>query len=201
MKTRYQPLESARPSGLNGISDEQIKDHWELYLGYVKQTNTLLDELETFQKAGQGSSLSCADRRRRLGFEFNGMIMHESYFQAMTSEKEHNSIENARELAEGLIYNFGSIDAWSTDFKSIGKTRGIGWVVMGQNPRNGELLNYFVQEHENGQIAGFSPILVMDVWEHAYMLDYKASGRGEYVEAFVKNINWKIVNDRYKRNE
>jgi Fe-Mn family superoxide dismutase len=189
--TEYTVREELKPSGLNGISDEQINDHWGLYKGYVAQTNTLLKELaERRGDAGAGY----ADRRRRLGFEYNGMVLHEYYFANLKANVKMNE---GSELGRAIASSFGSIDAWKNDFAATGKTRGIGWAILYFDGTTGHLNNHFVQLHEDGNIGGFQPVLVMDVWEHAYMVDHRAGGRANYIDAFLSNVDWDVVQNRY----
>lgn len=189
----YTVREELKPSGLSGISDDQINDHWGLYKGYVAQTNGLLKELAAMREAGQGGSLAYADRRRRFGFEYNGMVLHEFYFGNLSHGQ---SLNGSGALAAALAANFGSVDAWKADFANTGKTRGIGWAVLAYDPATGGLTNHFIQLHEDGNIAGFQPILVLDVFEHAYMVDHRAGGRAAYIEAFLGNVSWDVVEAR-----
>ena len=192
--TEYTVREELKPSGLNGISDDQINDHWGLYKGYVAQTNTLLKELATLRERGDGGSLAYADRRRRLGFEYNGMVLHEYYFGNLTNGQSLNA---SGELAKALTASFGSVEAWKADFANAGKTRGIGWAVLYFDGTTGALCNHFVQLHEDGNIGGFQPLLVLDVFEHAYMVDHRAGGRGAYIDAFLGNVAWSVAEERY----
>ena len=192
---KYEVQEHFKPASLNGISDAQINDHWNLYKGYVAQVNKLNEELIELAKNGKADSLAYADRRRRYGFEYNGMILHEYYFANLTSKITDLSDSP---LKKAIEITWGSYESWLKDFINTGKTRSIGWAILYADPRTGQLINVFVQEHKIGQIAGFIPILVMDVWEHAYMVDHKAGGRLDYIEAFIKNINWKECEKRYK---
>lgn len=185
-----------KPVGLAGISDAQIDDHWKLYEGYVKQTNTLRKELADLAQQGQGASLAYADRRRRFGFEMNGMVLHELYFGALANESSplaDGALKKAIEAA------WGSYDQWKADFCNTGKSRGIGWAVLYMDPTTKQLINCFILDHDMGHIAGFTPLLVMDVWEHAYMVDHKAGGRADYIDAFMKNVNWDVVEERFER--
>lgn len=186
--------EHLMPHGLNGISEEQIKQHWELYKGYVAQSNQLHAEIQKHIKAGTTDSPACADRRRRYGFEFNGMVLHEYYFGNMKGKSEPL---RQGEFLNAIIKQYGSFGKWKEDFINTGKMRGIGWAIMVYDPANGLLTNIFVADHEIGNIAGFCPILVMDVWEHAYMVDHKATQRPDYITEFMKNIYWEILEDRY----
>jgi len=191
----YTAQEKLKPQALVGISTEQIDDHWNLYKGYVNQVNTLNAELATLRAAGQTGSLAYADRRRRYGFEYNGMVLHEYYFG--------NLINNQNPLASGDLLKkvtaaFGSYETWKQDFEAAAKSRAIGWAILYADTTTGELTNHFIAEHGNGNVAGFAPILVLDVWEHAYMVDHSSAGRGDYIAAFMKNINWDVVQERYE---
>lgn len=196
----YKEKLELKPTGLINITDDQINDHWKLYVGYVNNVNKLNEELKELAAQGKAAGLTYADRRRRYGFEYNGMILHEYYFENLTSDKKSSDIKNLdnSKLKEKIISTWGSFENWLEDFKNTGKTRGIGWAILYADQSNGELTNQFIHEHQNGIITDFKPILVMDVWEHAYMVDHKADGRAAYIEAFIKNINWNIVNNRYK---
>lgn len=173
----YSVKENLKPSGLVGISDRQINDHWKLYEGYVKQVNNLPK-----------------DSRHRYGFEYNGVVLHEYYFENLTPNGTPFSAKS--ELKELIEKTWGSFNEWKDDFIKTGKTRGIGWAILYFDPVTKKLTNNFVREHGNGHIAGFKPLLVMDVWEHAYMVDHKAGGRADYIDAFMKNINWEVVEKR-----
>jgi superoxide dismutase, Fe-Mn family len=190
----YKVQEQLKPSGLNGISEMQILDHWNLYKGYVTQVNTLNKELESLVKEGKSDSLAFADRRRRYGFEYNGMVLHEYYFGNLTSQ---TTTLDPKGLKQELEKTWGSYDLWLADFVNTGKTRGIGWAILYIDPTTGQLSNIFVVDHQDGNIAGFVPLLVMDVWEHAYMVDHKSGGRADYIKAFVQNINWQVVEKRF----
>lgn len=186
--------ESLKPHGLEGISEEQIEQHWQLYKGYVAQVNQLHEDLLVLKNEGKQKSALYADRRRRYGFEYNGMVLHEYYFGNLKNDKK----EPSPTLKQAIEKEFGSYNEWLDDFKESGKTRGIGWALLVMDPSTKELLNIFVADHELGTLTGFIPLLVMDVWEHAYMVDHKATERTAYIEAFVSNIHWEVVNKRYE---
>lgn len=192
---KYAVREELKPKGLDGISDAQIEDHWALYKGYVAQTNGLREELAGLRAAGKSTELAYADRRRRFGFEYNGMVLHEYYFgnlKAGVKPKDDSAFLKA------VVAQFGSFDNFKADLANAGKSRSIGWAITYLDPTTGALNNHFVQLHEEGNVAGFQPVLVMDVWEHAYMVDHKAGGRPAYIEAFFKNVNWDAVDARFK---
>ena len=183
--------------GLDGISDEQIDEHLQLYAGYVKQVNALTDELDDLRGRGRASArdLAFAELTRRLGFEYDGMIFHEYYFANLRADVEPKPRPSSR-IARALVESFSSVEAWRTDFQAIGAFRGVGWVMLGEDPASRRLTNYWITLHQDGVPAGFKPILVMDVWEHAFMRDYKATERGRYVDAFLRNVDWEVVERR-----
>lgn len=192
---KYDVKTGLKPSNLNGISQNQIDQHWKLYEGYVAQTNALREELETLRKEGKGGTPLYADRRRRFGFEYNGMVLHEYYFgnlKAGMAEPAEGS-----PLRKALTEQYGSFDAFKDDFAKTGASRSIGWAILYLDPATRALNNHFVQLHEEGNVAGFVPILVMDVWEHAYMVDHGAGGRADYIKAFLSNVDWQVAEKRF----
>jgi Fe-Mn family superoxide dismutase len=193
--TAYTSREELKPKGLDGISDNQIEQHWALYKGYVTQTNALRDELAKMRAEGKSGEMAYADRRRRFGFEYNGMVLHEWYFGNL---KAGVAAKAEGAFAKAVAEQFGSFDAWKADFAGTGKSRSIGWAICFFDPATGAINNHFVQLHEEGDIAGFLPLCVMDVWEHAYMVDFKATERPAYVDAFFKNVNWDVVEARFE---
>ena len=184
--------------GLQGISDETLELHFKLYAGYVKGTNALtakIDEILKDGKVDQEEMPAYSEITRRLGFEYNGMVLHELYFENLTRNSDARTAATFRERVER---SFGSFDVWKTDFAGIGNMRGVGWAICYENPTNGRLSNHWITLHENGNVAGFRPIVVMDVWEHAYLLDH-GSERAKYVDAFFANVAWDVVSGRLRR--
>ena len=183
--------------GLDGISDKQVEEHLALYAGYVKQVNTLNEELAKLRAEGKasGKNPAFAELTRRLGFEYDGMILHEYYFSNLRRAAEPQPSPGSA-LARALGESFGSVDQWREEFQAIGDTRGIGWVILFEDPVTDRLSNHWVSLHQEGILAGFKPLLVMDVWEHAFMRDYKASEKAKYVEAFFRNVDWAMVERR-----
>jgi Fe-Mn family superoxide dismutase len=200
-KLTYQPKEF-NLSGLTGISDKTLEMHFKLYQGYVKETNKLTEKISEFLadgKVDQEEMPAYSELTRRLGFEYNGMVLHEYYFGNMKRQGniDPDKTSTFYKLAE---QSFGSYDIWKADFTSVGKMRGVGWAICNQNPANGALSNHWVSLHETGNVAGFAPVLVMDVWEHAFILDYAPADRPKYIEAFFSNIDWAAVEARLKVN-
>ncbi|HET6973837.1 MAG TPA: superoxide dismutase [Pyrinomonadaceae bacterium] len=197
----YQPRQF-NLSGLKGISDQTLEMHFKLYEGYVKETNNLTNRITEFIKDGnvdQEEMPAYSELTRRLGFEYNGMVLHEYYFDNLQSGGGTGDPSKTSQLVKAAEATFGSYDIWKADFVGIGKMRGVGWAICNQNPANGRISNHWITLHETGNVAGFNPILVMDVWEHAFLLDYKPAERPKYIEAFFSNVNWNAVEDRLKK--
>jgi Fe-Mn family superoxide dismutase len=193
----YKPQSFDHLTGLQGISDAQVKEHLELYAGYVKNVNALNGGLAEIRGKGKpsGTDPEFAEVTRRLGYEYNGMILHEYYFSNLKKGADP-APPSSSGLAQALNSAFPSIDKWKEDFQAIGGMRGIGWVILFEDPATHQLSNHWVSMHQNGIPAGFKPLLVMDVWEHAFMRDYKATEKAKYVEAFFRNVDWQMVERR-----
>ena len=187
---------------LDGISDDQISEHLKLYAGYVKQVNKLNEELSELLGHGKasGTSPEFAELTRRLGFEYNGMILHEYYFSNLRKAADPRPQANSG-LAQALSESFGSVELWQTDFQAMGDMRGIGWVILFEDPATTRLTNHWITLHQDGVPAGFKPLLVMDVWEHAFMRDYQATDKAKYVQAFFRNIDWQMVERRLEEDK
>jgi Fe-Mn family superoxide dismutase len=187
-------------SGLKGISDQTLEMHFKLYEGYVKETNNLSERIAEFLKDGkvdQEEMPLYSELKRRIGFEFNGMVLHEYYFENL--KKGGNAEpERTSSFYKAAAASFGSYEVWKADFAGVGKMRGVGWAMCYENPANGRLSNHWISLHQTGEVAGFNPVLVMDVWEHAFLLDYKPADRPKYIEAFFSNMNWSAVEARLK---
>ncbi|MDT4965332.1 MAG: superoxide dismutase, Fe-Mn family [Acidobacteriota bacterium] len=190
-------------SGLNGISDQTLEMHFKLYEGYVKGTNDLNQRIADILADGvvdQDEMPAYSELTRSLGFEYNGMVLHEYYFENMERDGSGDPDRNS-DFYRATVDSFGSYEVWKAAFMSIGKMRGVGWAICYQNPTNGALSNHWISLHEAGNVAGFYPVLVMDVWEHAYLLDYTPAGRPKYIEAFFSNIDWHAVDRRVQWKE
>ena len=182
-------------SGLKGISDRTLEMHLSLYEGYVKNANALTERLAemTHKKKASAKDPAFAELTRRLGFEYGGMVLHEYYFdnlapngKGIISDETKNAIEK----------NFTTFENWKANFAAVGEMRGVGWAILYQDPLSQQLSNHWIALHHIGVPSGFKPILVMDVCEHAYLLDYRPSERNKYIEAFFSNINWDVIQQR-----
>jgi superoxide dismutase, Fe-Mn family len=187
-------------SGLQGISDKTLEMHFKLYEGYVKGVNDLNERIAEMLRDGrvdQDEVPAYSELTRRLGFEYNGMVLHEHYFQNL--QKQGTGMPSSDSgFVKGAERTFGSYDLWKTDFVGVGKMRGVGWAICYQDPNTGMISNHWITLHETGNVSGFIPILVMDVWEHAFILDYAPADRPKYIEAFFSNINWQAVESRLR---
>jgi Fe-Mn family superoxide dismutase len=181
-------------ANLNGISAEQIDQHLKLYAGYVKNTNLLNEQLGELIRAGDTTSPRFGELTRRLGFEYNGMRLHEYYFDNMKGGA--SEMDSSSRLAAAIAASFGDFETWKADFFGIGKMRGVGWAILAQDPFTAKLSNHWITLHEEGNVAGFQPLLVMDIWEHAFTVDYKPTERAKYIDAFYTNIDWAKVDSR-----
>jgi Fe-Mn family superoxide dismutase len=188
----YTAKEYVRLIGMAGFSEALLKNHFTLYQGYVTNTNKVLTILEQMLKEGKAATPEFAELKRRVGWEFNGMRLHEYYFDNLGGTAPLNM---GGILAKKLAESFGSVDTWEKDFRATGAMRGIGWTVLYQDSVDGRLINFWINEHDEGHPAGCMPLLVMDVFEHAFMLDYGLK-RADYIEAFFKNIDWKAAEAR-----
>jgi len=187
-------------SGLDGISDKTLEMHFGLYQGYVKNTNMLTEQLlEMVQRRkAAAANPAYAETKRHLGFEYGGMVLHEYYFGNLAAKGKGKP---SKEFVEALDQSFGNFEAWRTDFTAVGNLRGVGWAVLYEDPVNDQLSNHWIELHQQGVPSGFKPILVMDVWEHAFLLDYKPSEKAKYIEAFFSNVNWDVVNEAFRSSE
>ena len=178
--------------GMEGFSETLLSNHFTLYQGYVSNTNKLHELLSNQEK--DATNPEYAELKRRFGFEFNGMRLHEYYFENLGGK---TPLDKKGSIAKKLAEAYGSYEAWEQDFRATGAMRGIGWTILYQDNTSGWLFNQWINEHEVGHLAGCKPILVMDVFEHAFMTDYGLK-RADYIAAFFKNINWKEVESRLK---
>jgi superoxide dismutase, Fe-Mn family len=180
--------------GMEGFSEILLKNHFTLYQGYVTNTNKVFDTLDQMLKGDKTGTPEFAELKRRLGWEFNGMRLHEYYFGNLGGKTQ---LDNNGRLAKKMLEDFGSYEAWEKDFRATGSMRGIGWTVLYQDIATRRLINFWINEHDVSHPAGCNPLLIMDVFEHAFMLDYGLK-RADYIAAFFKNIDWAAVEARIK---
>lgn len=184
----YEAKDFSALLGTQGFSDELLQDHFKLYNGYVKNTNNAV-ELMKQHKGGY----EFGEIKRRFGWEFSGMRLHEYYFGNMT--KDGGAMDLSPELSAKIEQDFGSVDAWLEDFKATGSMRGIGWVICYYDAIGDRIHNTWINEHDLGNLPGATPLLVMDVFEHAFIRDYGLN-KADYISAFMNAVNWQEVNKR-----
>lgn len=192
----YELQDYSRILGMDGISDETLKNHFKLYQGYLNNTNTLLEKTAQLLNEGKDRTPEYAELRRRLGFEFNGMRLHEYYFENL---KGNGNPDTNSLIYQQITNDFGNFDQWKKDFISTGMMRGVGWAILFYDTRANRLINNWITLHETNVLPGVQPLLVMDVWEHAFYIDFQAD-RGSYVDAFMRNLNWAEIAKRFEAN-
>jgi superoxide dismutase, Fe-Mn family len=177
---------------LKGLSAKQIEVHLKLYVGYVKNVNAITAKIDELKTDSEANALALSELKRRFGFEFNGMRLHELYFEALGGDGQASG-----SLVDALAKQWGSFDTWLAEFKAMSAMRGIGWVLLTFDPKAQLFHHVWVSDHELGHLAGLPIILAMDMWEHAFMVDYVPAQKADYVSAFLQNLNWDVLNARY----
>ncbi len=180
--------------GMSGWNQDLLLMHLTLYQGYVKNTNLILDEITELNKNGSNKSYNYGALKRRLGWEFDGMRLHELYFESLSKDSNKGNLNASME--QQIKKDFGSVESWKEDFIATGLIRGIGWVILYKDAITGKLYNVWVNEHDVGHLAQGNPLLVMDVFEHAYITQFSLD-RIKYIDLFFKSLNWEIVNERW----
>lgn len=180
--------------GMPGFSNTLLNNHFTLYQGYVNNTNKVMELLAGMVKDGKEGTPEFAELKRRQGWEFNGMRLHELYFSNLGGDGD---MSKAPKLMKKKAEQFGDVATCAKDFKATASMRGIGWVIMYQDIESGLLFNQWINEHDVGHPAGGNPILVLDVFEHAFITDYGLK-RADYIEAFFKNVKWDVVEKRLR---
>ncbi len=181
--------------GTPGFSDTALNNHFTLYGGYVTNANKVADLLAAMMTEGKTGTPEYNELKRRFGWEFNGMRIHEYYFGSMT-RSTGSGLNKDSVLFKKIVEDFGSWEAWEKDFKATATMRGIGWAILYHDPEANRLFNVWVNEHDLGHLGGCKILLPIDVFEHAYITDYGLK-RADYVEAFMKAVDWNIVSERF----
>lgn len=181
--------------GIKGFSDQLLKNHFTLYQGYVTNINKLIESLNVLSSTEKTGTPEFAELKRRFGWEFNGLRLHELYFGNL--KKGGVKINRGSELFKKIAENFGSFEKWGKDFRAAGLMRGIGWVILYYDPIGKKLFNVWINEHDTGHLSGCEPLLILDVFEHAFMIDYGLK-KADYLEAFFGAIDWSTAINRFK---
>ena len=192
---KYQAMNFEKLLGTEGFSNQLLNNHFTLYNGYVTNTNKLMEEFAELEKQGKAGTPEFAEMKRRFGWEFDGMRLHELYFGNMA--KGGSAPDKGAKLLAKINEDFGSFENWEKMFKATGAMRGIGWAILYYDSVGNQLLNTWINEHDTGHLATATPILIMDVFEHAFMTDYGLK-RADYIEAFFKAIDWSVAQKRFE---
>ncbi len=195
MQAEYAVNDYSSLLGMPGFRDELLKMHFKLYEGYVKNTNLLLKSLKEYSMETPIDIYSFGALNRRFGWEFDGMRLHEFYFDNLGGK---TPLAKDSVLSRALVDQFGSYETWKKNFGDIAMMRGIGWVILCRDPQTGRLMNVWIAEHDLGHLAGAEPLLVLDVWEHAYLTQFGLDRAG-YIDTFFKNIDWNVVQQRFEK--
>jgi Fe-Mn family superoxide dismutase len=183
---------------LKGISAKTIEEHMKLYQGYVKNANLIYEKAGEYMKDGEKNAYAINELLRRLSFEYNGIRNHEVYFGSLEGGAVAPSASSA--LRTKLESKGITLEAWIVEFKKLAATmRGIGWAALVAEPGTGEIYTIWIDEQHLGHFNGTQMILGLDMWEHSYVADYQPSGKKQYVEDFIANLNWKTIEANYEK--
>ena len=181
---------------LKGISDKSVEEHLGLYSGYVKNFNAMTELLQDLAKDSEKNAHALSELIRRRSFEFGGMRLHEHYFAQF--EGGAKEIENDSKLAQALTKQYDSVESVVTQITHVGNMRGPGWSILYFDPQSESFHIGFTGEQHQGHFVTLPIIIALDVWEHAFLLDYGAAGKGKYIDAFFKNLNWSVIEKRFE---
>lgn len=182
---------------LDGLSLKMLKEHFKLYEGYVKKSNEIQTKLEAADKTEANGVYSyIGELKRQETFAVNGMKLHEVYF----GELNGSPSTCAGTIIEKMIdEDFGSVDKWKEDMVATGLSAR-GWAILCYDFRDNHLHNYGADGHNVGAVWGAIPLIALDIYEHAYFMDYGVN-RKDYIASFFKNLDWNYVNGVVKKFE
>lgn len=187
------PLKAALQKGIEGISARQLQEHHDvLYAGYVKKLGEIEAKLLTADRSEANATYSLVgELKREEVFATNAISLHEGYFDSLGGDGKPKG-----KIVELIAADFGSYEKWEEDFKAAG-VAARGWVVLAYNWNDRKLHNYSLDIHTHGA-WNCTPLLILDVYEHAYFLDY-GTARKRYIDAFMKNADWGFVNSQLEK--
>ncbi len=170
------------------LNSKLLDIHLRLYKGYVAQVNFIDSKMEKETDPFMLQSL-----RKQYGFEYDGMVLHELYFGQLGGTGE---MPKRQKLTYKILKEYFSIDRLKEKVKSYAKIRGIGWVILFGNIKNGDIKLSWVADHEKGLLAGWVPLCVIDLWEHAYIAQFGLN-KSSYVDLVFEYMDWSVINKRY----
>lgn len=179
------------PKPFGKITQQTHDEHQKLYAGYVKNANTVIEKLATYDNDAT-KVYETGELYRRFAFEYNGMRNHEIYFALLDGTND-----SAPTLMGAIQKQWGNLDAFTSLFVSLATTRGVGWAMLSYDKKASTLILHWVDEQQIGQLQGASPIIALDMWEHSYVADYQPSGKKQYIEDFFANLNWSVAEASY----
>ena len=189
---KYNEVKKLNFSELKGISQKTIDEHYgKLYSGYVKKWQEIQDRLKDADKSSANATYSeLRELKVEEGFAADAVLLHEAYFDILGGDGIPGG-----EILEKIGEDFGTFEKWQEEFMALGLASR-GWVILAFDFNDGKLHNYIADVHNQGGIWGVSPVLVMDVYEHAYFIDFGAD-RKSYIETFFQNLKWEVVNKKF----
>lgn len=181
-------------NGVAGLSERMMKEHYKLYEGYVKKANEILEKLKTVDKSTANATYSDL-RALKLGYSFalDAIKAHEIFFQNISGKGDKPS----GWIGSAIEKSFGSYEDWMADMKATG-IAARGWVWFAYDWQTGQLFNFLGDAHDAFPIWHATPLVALDVYEHAYMIDYGVN-RADYIDAFFKNLDWNSVEETVSR--
>lgn len=181
---------------IEGIGEKTIEEHIKLYEGYVKNANLIQEKINEYKSDFEKNAYILGELSRRFAFEYNGMRNHEYYFEQLEGGHQNANMESP--LSKKMIEDFGSIENWFNDFKNLCMTRGIGWAVLWYDKKSNKLINSWVDEQHLGQLNGGVFIYGIDMWEHAYLMDYTPREKKKYIESYTIATNQTVAERRFE---
>lgn len=181
---------------LDGISKKTMDEHVGLYQGYVKNFNAITSLAGELMKDPEKNSHAIAELMRRRSFEFGGMRLHEHYFPQFEGGPTPMTAQSR--FANAIEKQYGKAEYAISEIKQVAGLRGPGWSLLYYDPQAAQFLVGFTGEQHQGHFVTLPIILAVDVWEHAFILDYGAQGKGKYLDAFFKNLNWSVIEKRFE---
>lgn len=194
---QYKAKDYGRLKGLHAISDDQIAEHLKLYNGYVTRTNALLQRLAEMANDGKHGDPGYQEMKRRFGWEFDGMRLHELYFDNLAPNGKGKLIPDSA-FGAAVTKAYGSIETWKADFLGVAKMPGVGWAIATWDDVAHQFVNVWIDRHETGHLATCRPVVVLDLWEHAFSVYLKPTQRAQYLDDFFANVDWDTIGSRLK---
>lgn len=191
---KYSEIKELGFGELNGISQRTIDIHWgKLYQGYVKKFQEIQEKLQTADESQANATFSeLRELEVEKTFAANAVILHEAYFDVLGGSGKPTG-----KILDQIVKNYHSFDEWLGHFKALGMASR-GWVVLAYDFNEGRLRNYIADAHNLYGVWGTAPLVVLDVYEHAYFIDF-GSDRKSYIEAYFRNLNWEKIDKKFQK--